>query len=616
MWSAPPQGDLTIWTRDTSGILGTAGCDYLFGASLAVGDFDGDGYDDLAVAVPGADDARPTASGSVHVIYGSSTGLTEAGDQLWTLNTSGVEGTADDEDHFGDALAAGDFDCDGYDDLAIGSPRKSDGAVNVLYGSSGGLTAVDDILFSGGGGSYGAALAAGNFNGDLVSDIACDDLVIAAPFATVSSAAGAGSLYRFAGATTGLPSSASQTIHQDVSGVVDTAEADDHFGWRLAVAHADDDAYDDLLVAVPGDMCSSSVGTGRHLLFGGSAGIVTSGNEIICDTYDCSVYDDRVLGCHSGIPPVYGTATSELIGLGRSNGTVWGADGVDEIHGDHGDDVIFGGAGDDMIEGGPGRDVIIAGSGDDIIRVDLDCMVLEGEVIDGGPGTDTIRSHLDQTELEALGLTIVSIEQFVTIAEDPMGSSACVAGPNDAGPMLRPKVTVSWNSLATADAVFTTTSGNVMLKLENISSDDVDVTLEFVLRVRGEELRLEQGPVAVASATSEAVTLDLNDFIPVGIDPNNVDPALLLLPVSASITTRAQLSVDDEHFGYSFPPTIFGHLTTGGTTTAVLYREGALHDTYYHGDLARWRVSAAPYEGAAKLMGRSETHGSLGIPGY
>lgn len=36
-------GDLTVWTRDTTGILGTAACDDLFGASLAVGDFDGDG---------------------------------------------------------------------------------------------------------------------------------------------------------------------------------------------------------------------------------------------------------------------------------------------------------------------------------------------------------------------------------------------------------------------------------------------------------------------------------------------------------------------------------------------------------------------------------------------
>ncbi|MBK6916812.1 MAG: VCBS repeat-containing protein [Deltaproteobacteria bacterium] len=43
---------LTTWTRDTSGILGVASCDDLFGASLAVGDIDNDGYDDLDWATP------------------------------------------------------------------------------------------------------------------------------------------------------------------------------------------------------------------------------------------------------------------------------------------------------------------------------------------------------------------------------------------------------------------------------------------------------------------------------------------------------------------------------------------------------------------------------------
>lgn len=139
--------------------------------------------------------------------------------------------------------------------------------------------------------------------------------------------------------------------------------------------------------------------------------------------------------------------------------------------------------------------------------------------------------------------------------------------------------------------------------------------------MRGEEFRLEQGPVAVASATIEIVTLDLNDFIPLGIIPSAVDPALLVLPTAASINTRATLSVGSDHAGYSFPPAIFGHLevtttVTPFTATAVLYREGALHGTYHHGDLARWRVSAPAYTGPGEFMGRSEAHGSLGIPGY
>jgi hypothetical protein len=75
-------GSVTTWTRDTSGLLGTAACGDYFGASLAVGDFNGDSYVDLAVGIPGAAVSGHANAGAVHVIYGSSTGLTTTGDQL------------------------------------------------------------------------------------------------------------------------------------------------------------------------------------------------------------------------------------------------------------------------------------------------------------------------------------------------------------------------------------------------------------------------------------------------------------------------------------------------------------------------------------------------------
>ncbi len=606
------EGDLTTWTRDSSGVLGTAECGDLFGASLAVGDFDGDGYDDLAIAAPGADDTENTASGSVHILYGSETGLSDAGDQLWTLDSPGVDGTAAADDHWGDALAVGDFNCDGYDDLAIGAPRKQalQTLVSILYGTSGGMSSVGDQLLSREGG-FGAALTAGNFDGDQDNDLDCDDLIVAAPYAQGSAGVNEGAIFRYAGSASGIDTDPTQTIHQDVTGVVDTAEIGDFFGWRLATVDVDHNAYDDLFVTVPGDACSGSVGSGRHTFFGSSSGLAIAGNAIDCDSYGCSLLSNGTFECHSGSAPVYGWATSDVITTGASTGIVWGGAGSDAIYGRDGNDILFGGDGDDFIVPGAGRDVVIAGNGDDTIVIDLDCMVLEGEVVDGGPGNDTIKSHRTQTQLETLGLTIVSVENFVTIEEDALQVGSCDPAPNDDGPVLRPRVSLSWPSLSTPDSVTTTSTGIVSLHLHNSSASSVTLDLEFVLRVRGHKIVLRHAPFAISANTSDTHTLDLNDFIPSWITPPSSSP-LYVLPTSASISTSAKLTSNSRHVGYSYAPTLYGHLESiSATDVAVLYREGALHSTYFDGDLAQWRHGALTYTGDAKIVRHIEVLGSL-----
>ena len=105
-------------------------------------DFNGDAYTDLAVGVPSEDVGHKEQAGAVNVLYGSQFGLTAAGDQHWTQDTPGVLGTAEggpghDEnpyDRFGAALASGDFDRDGYADLAIGVPEDRVAGVRGLVG--------------------------------------------------------------------------------------------------------------------------------------------------------------------------------------------------------------------------------------------------------------------------------------------------------------------------------------------------------------------------------------------------------------------------------------------------------------------------------------------------
>jgi FG-GAP repeat len=84
------------------------------GAAAVIGDplvdFNGDGFADLAVGVPG-EDANGGAgdTGGVSVIYGSAGGLsaTTTPDQFWGQYTPNVEDAAEASDYFGRELAAG-----------------------------------------------------------------------------------------------------------------------------------------------------------------------------------------------------------------------------------------------------------------------------------------------------------------------------------------------------------------------------------------------------------------------------------------------------------------------------------------------------------------------------
>ena len=131
------------------------------------------------------------------VIYGSGTGLTTTttgipASQFWSQNAAGVAGISETGDSFGSALAAGDFNDDGFSDLAVGAPFDDNefalrsGKVIVIYGSSNGLTATDSTVPSSqsfdvmdfdpalafGGEGFGGALAWGDFDGDGVGDFA------------------------------------------------------------------------------------------------------------------------------------------------------------------------------------------------------------------------------------------------------------------------------------------------------------------------------------------------------------------------------------------------------------------------------------------------------------
>jgi hypothetical protein len=343
----------------------------MLGSSVVVGDFDGDGVDDL-VAGAFSDSRVATYAGALFVIYGPH----RAGGAIDSVADWSAIGDTADESVGSRLFSVGDISGDGVADFAMGSdygtssPSVPDGgSVQIFTQASSGVTLAREssstLLYSDtSADSIGAAVSALDLDADGIQDIA------------VGSPSGGDDDEGTAGLFFGPL--AANLDYYDADIRWEGVDSLDKFGYALSGGDMNLDGADDLLVSANTEGSEDGANGSIYIFFGGSGVVATAvaisagdaEHKIRNDEPDVSVNYLHQLGDlnKDGAPDLGASGLNAAIFYGPFEGGVRLASTYDVLlsitsgYGEFTQPVminggdLFGDGGDDLVIGSPRYD--------------------------------------------------------------------------------------------------------------------------------------------------------------------------------------------------------------------------------------------------------------------
>lgn len=319
------------------------------GNAVNLGDFNGDGIDDLFVGASTAGEdigafgySYSDLRGEAYIIFGKDTGFTA---QVDLANLSEDQGSkvvgVNSDDLLGSAIASGgDINGDGAEDLIVSAPGvdlgdeyTKEGTTYVIFGSS--EVEIDDRPEISG--TNEADSIQGGSGNNNISGLNGND--------TLNGGGG----------------------NDTLGGDQDNDSLSGQSGDDKLIGNQGRDFLDG--------------GEGNDTLDGGN------GNDTLAGRNG----DDRLSG-GNGSDKLLGDDGSDFLDGDSGNDTLGGRNGNDTLEGKNGDDRLLGGDGDDTISGGQGNDTIFGGEGNDILdgvkSDNSEVQLNQRDILVGGAGID------------------------------------------------------------------------------------------------------------------------------------------------------------------------------------------------------------------------------------